>query len=254
MKDRIITIIKSIFTIGLFRTINYLFQIFLVKRNTRNHILINDTVNIYPRKNTTDITVFRQVFLDGEYDFSIPGTDPKIIIDLGANVGMFTIHSKLKYPKAKIISLEPEPGNYKQLQLNTAGLENVVVLNKAIWKDDKGVSMVIDAQYGEWGATSESYSANAKNQLMVESITMQGLIDLYAINLIDILKIDIEGAEKYIFETETEWLEKVKVLIIELHDFMEKESSNNFFRAITKLKGFDFFISGENLVFINTRI
>ena len=254
MKDRIITIIKSINNNGLFRTIDYLFQIFLVKRNIKDHILIKNTIKIFPRKNTTDVTVFRQVFLDGEYDFSIPGTEPKIIIDLGANVGMFTIHAKLKYPHAKIISLEPEPGNFKQLQLNTAGFENVTMLNKAIWNDDKGVSMIIDAMYGEWGATSESYSADAKNQVMVESTTMQGLIDLYSINIIDILKIDIEGAEKYIFETETAWLEKVKVLIIELHDFMEKESSNNFFRAITKLKGFDFFISGENLVFINTRI
>jgi hypothetical protein len=65
---------------------------------------------------------------------------------------------------------------------------------------------------------------------------------------IDILKIDIEGSEKELFESDYEtWLPKVTTLIIELHDRMREGSSLSFFRALTKYN-FRLAVKGENLI------
>mgnify|MGYP000361339186 CR=1 FL=1 len=53
----------------------------------------------------------------------------------------------------------------------------------------------------------------------------------------DLLKIDIEGAEKELFSENTDyWLGKVNMIIIELHDWMRKDCSKNFYSAIKKYK------------------
>jgi hypothetical protein len=68
---------------------------------------------------------------------------------------------------------------------------------------------------------------------------------------IDILKLDIEGSEKEVFETGYEhWLPKINILIIELHDKMKKGCSRAVFNAISKYD-FSFDIKGENIIFTN---
>ena len=71
------------------------------------------------------------------------------------------------------------------------------------------------------------------------------------VNIIDILKIDIERSEKKIFADSNvhNWLNKVKVLIIELHDRYKKGGSYYFFKAISKYY-WHFTFRGENLIFI----
>ena len=71
---------------------------------------------------------------------------------------------------------------------------------------------------------------------------------------IDILKLDIEGSEKELFETNFEdWLPKTKILIIELHDAMKTGCSKSVFNAISKYD-FSFSIKGENIIFTNNAI
>jgi hypothetical protein len=68
---------------------------------------------------------------------------------------------------------------------------------------------------------------------------------------IDLLKIDIEGSEKEVFESNYEnWLPSTKSIVIELHDQMKKGCSRSVFAAISKYN-FSFSFSDENLVFIN---
>ena len=71
---------------------------------------------------------------------------------------------------------------------------------------------------------------------------------------IDILKIDIEGSEKEVFQHGyADWLPKIKVLIIELHDRMVPGASAAVFSAINQYD-FSVDIKGENLVFTNNRL
>ena len=56
----------------------------------------------------------------------------------------------------------------------------------------------------------------------------------YSIREIDILKLDVEGAEKNIFSSNTNWISKVQLLIIELHDEVVPGCSREFFSAISE--------------------
>ena len=67
---------------------------------------------------------------------------------------------------------------------------------------------------------------------------------------IDLLKIDIEGAELEVFSNNYEsWLPKTKALIIETHDQDRKGTTRPFFSTIAKYN-FSTTISGENFVCI----
>jgi len=63
---------------------------------------------------------------------------------------------------------------------------------------------------------------------------------------IDFIKIDIEGGEEKLFESNCDWLRKVKCLSIELHDFILPTSSNTFFKALCGHQPFSFVNYGEN--------
>jgi hypothetical protein len=74
------------------------------------------------------------------------------------------------------------------------------------------------------------------------------------ITTIDILKIDIEGAEKEIFETNFEnWITNTKVIIVETHDRYKKGTSKAIFNTIGKYD-FSLELSGENLVLVNNNL
>ena len=85
----------------------------------------------------------------------------------------------------------------------------------------------------------------------VPAISIHDLLKQFSIETIDILKLDVETAEKNIFEHSYEmWLPKTRYIFIETHDFIDKGCSKAVMNAICK---YDFSLEcmGENLIFIN---
>jgi len=167
------------------------------------------------RTETGDINMFYEIFWSRMYD--IPEnvlSSPLHIVDLGANVGFTTLYFALKYPDAKIVSIEPSKMNFVVLQKNVAQQKNVKALNAAVWFESKQIpfmdaSNAYNSRIAETGA-EHTYTIDAYN---VEDILRKENIDT-----IDLLKIDIEGAEKDILQKNREWLNKVKNIIIEIHE------------------------------------
>jgi len=83
------------------------------------------------RRGTSDIWCLQNVLLDHEYNTPFP-VDPKVIIDAGANIGMATLFFTHKYPRAKIVAIEPEASNFAILSKNCSGLPNVTLTNAAL--------------------------------------------------------------------------------------------------------------------------
>ncbi len=251
INSRLYSIISSSINLGFFKTLTILFKISLFKLGVLNNISIKKYGKFFIRKNTTDLPVFRQVFMDLEYSYSYKTKNVTTIVDVGANIGMFTRFIRERYPNSNIFCIEPEPSNFEQLKINVKEDDKTFLINKAIWTDNLGVNMAIDDKYGEWGARVSS----TKNELTkVGSITMNDLVKDYNLKNIDILKIDVEGAEKFIFEKNLSWMNKVNTLIIELHDFMEAGSSNSFFEALSNMKPYTFSIKGENIIIQRTKL
>jgi FkbM family methyltransferase len=245
MNTRILSIINSIRSNGFNKTIILLNKIFLLKIGRSSCLTLKKYGKFHLRKNTSDLPVFRQVFLDLEYEFLKGSKDSKIIIDAGANIGMFTKFLNPIFPNSKFICIEPEPSNFDVLKRNIGNNNNVSLLQKALWNDDKGVTININPKYGEWGATT---SNTKETGTKIESITMEQLLNKFDIKEVDILKIDIEGAENSLFQGDLNWMKKTKTIIIELHDFMDNGSSNNFFKSLETIKPYNFSVVGENII------
>lgn len=199
---------------------------------------------IYLRNKTSDIQVFYQVLFNLEYAIQLD-FDPKVIVDLGANCGLASIYFANKYPHSKIIAVEPETENYVMLKKNTEKYEQIITYNKGIW--NKTCNLIIqDNGNGCWGFSVIESSEQSSNT--VSAITLSQIINENHLESIDILKVDIEGAEVELFSTCFEdWLDKVRVIIIELHDRLRPGCAKTFFQAISRYN-YTYSHKGENVV------
>tara|TARA_B110001450_G_C17586767_1_gene467275 strand:+ start:178 stop:915 length:738 start_codon:yes stop_codon:yes gene_type:complete len=207
---------------------------------------------IFLRKRTSDVATFIQIFVNQEYDRIPIKFSPKTIIDLGGNIGLAAIFFANKYPESKIISIEPEDSNYKMLAKNSRNHKNITTLNKAISNENNITVQVEDNGYGKWGFMTKKTNSSPENG--IKTISIDSLMKQNTISIIDILKIDIEGAEKELFESNYEsWIPKTRCIVIELHDRMKSGCSKSFFKCISEYN-FSFNIRGENIVMINNDI
>jgi FkbM family methyltransferase len=197
---------------------------------------------IHLRSNTTDYTTFMQIFCERQYDIFLK-EEPSIIIDCGGNIGLTSVFYSNKYPNAKIITIEPEINNYKVLIKNTTYYPNIIPLRKGVW--NKSCYLRITNPQGNNDAFIVEETPNPTD---IQAISLTDVIKEYNIHSIDILKIDIEGSEKELFDIGYEnWLPLVKVLVVELHDQPLKNFSHPVLKALSKYK-FNIIVRGQSLV------
>lgn len=199
------------------------------------------------RVNTSDIQTFKQMFFanDSNYDIAMDIT-PKVIVDGGANVGHASIYFANKYPDAQIIAVEPEASNVAILRENTALYPNIKVLQAGIWHK-RTFLKIRNLENEKWAFQVEESESHEDS---MEAITIADIIELSSTGFIDILKLDIEGAEKEVFSGRQDWLDKVGILIIELHDRFKPGCSQAFYSAVSPFK-FKKFHRGENIILVN---
>ncbi len=242
LKNRLLNIQRCIREFGFFNGLKVAIQLAGSKGKIKANKLPHP---LYLRpKNSEDRYSFYELFLQKQYKFNFD-FEPKLIIDAGANIGYASVYFTNKYPNAKIIALEPSEENFQLLKKNVENYPNVTPLNCALWKDNKGV-VIQNPNAGNRGFMVESGSAQ------IPSETVQSLLSKFDISAIDIFKMDIEGAEKEVFEADCSWLSSTKAIFIELHDRMRPYSSVPFFKEIAKHE-FMHSISGENLLFYNPK-
>lgn len=204
------------------------------------------------RIDDSDIRVFKQIFVDNEYDsLNLPET-ANTIVDLGANIGLSALFFVKKYPNAHIIAVEPDTVNFEFMKRNLEDYSNhVALLKAAIWPSDGAVSLVEHDEsnegLGAWGYRTETLTEGA--EASVSAISIPTLMNQFSMDFIDILKVDIEGAEYELFEKDYEsWLDKVGLIIIETHDRF-KPNSEAMVRNALKGRFTELPLKGENLFF-----
>ncbi len=203
------------------------------------------------RPHTSDLPTFYQVFVLGAYDIPL-GFEPRFIVDAGAHIGMAAIFFANKYPKATIFCIEPELSNFRLLEKNTRPYPNIIRLNKALAARDNLELKVRDRGFGTSGFVTELPSASEGESCRntVKTISMEGLRQRFGLERFDLVKIDIEGYEKELFEVGAEdWLSRTHCLIVELHDQNKAACSRSVFRAVST-QDFSCFPHGESLVFL----
>jgi FkbM family methyltransferase len=169
---------------------------------------------IYLRSATPDVRVLRSIFGHGVYNLPIPiADDVSTVIDLGAYTGISTLYFALRYRSSRILALEPDPQNFACLLRNLAAApahERVTAVHACV-ADYNGA-----AGFGQ-PARSWSHAISPDGPVEVPTVVMADLLDRYDLTRVDILKMDIEGAEKLVFGSAADWLHRVGWILMELH-------------------------------------
>lgn len=227
----------------------------LIKDERAQHIVLNMEFNgadLSLRIDDSDIRVFKQIFVDNEYDsLNLPET-AKTIIDLGANIGLSALFFIKKFPTSRIVAVEPDAVNFSIMEKNLEKFsKSISFLQAAIWPTDGEVSLVEEdddhTSLGAWGYRTEA--SNGKSALSVKALSIPTIMKQYDMDFVDILKVDIEGAEYELFEKNYEdWIDKVGLIIIETHDRF-KPNSEAMVRKALNGRFDELPMKGENLFF-----
>lgn len=154
---------------------------------------------------------FKEIYIDECYD--LDSKKPKILIDCGANIGLCSLYWANKFPDSTIFAIEADPQVAKILQgnLEINNVKNVTIINKAAWINDGHIEFSLGPIDG--GAISKS---RASSSVKVACFNFALWVDSFEV--IDYLKIDIEGAEKDVVPSLTnETLQKVGRAFVEYH-------------------------------------
>jgi len=172
--------------------------------------------------NRTSRVEFKVIFLREDYTWPIPRSSigPGVILDLGANIGFFTIFAAKNFPGRRIVSVEPFPRNLRTL---TASVEanhvpNCTIVNAAV--SDRSGRVVFGVQTGEENPTSSridaTHTADGKDFFECRCLSLDDLFREQAIESAAFVKIDIEGAEyACLYGASDATLKKIQHLAIE---------------------------------------
>lgn len=247
---RLESVFQSLINNGLLLTLKYLFQIGLVKAGIRNYMVLENGHKIYLRPNTSDLPVFRQMFFQHEYDLDFKNVKVKNIIDAGSNIGLAAVYLKQMFKDAKVVSIEPDNSNFEQLKKNTAPLSNMNYENAGVWDKEAFLKVNFSNDLGEWGI----FVTEVENEkdASVKGVSFDQLLQKYQMDTVDLMKIDIESAEKIIFSKDcSSWLKKCKIIAVELHDNITPGCSQTFFSNIDGVLNYDMALHGEYVVIYN---
>jgi FkbM family methyltransferase len=188
---------------------------------------------------SSDVWVYNQIFIRKEYEFDVTSA-PTTIIDAGANIGLTSIYLANKYPGASIIAIEPEDSNLEVLRKNIEPYRNITLVSGALWHEDTTINLV-DPSLGNWGfmtqAPGSAEGNYGKHVHEVRGITIDTVMRQEGLERVDILKIDIEGAEREVFGDPSAWIGKIQAMIIELHERMKPGCNRSFYNGSN---GFNF--------------
>lgn len=178
---------------------------------------------------------FKDIFSDENYKFIAKGSSP-VVYDCGANIGLSCLYFKRLYPKAQIKAFEADPSIAGLLKANLAAnhINDIEVISKAVWTGSDGIEIGIE------GADGASVYSEAGRKIKIESVRLRELLERE--DCVDMLKMDIEGAETEVIRDCADSLGNVKHFFIEYHDFINRPQALDEILCILRKSGFRYFI------------
>jgi FkbM family methyltransferase len=187
----------------------------------------------------------REIF--GEHGYFIElGTTKPVIIDAGAHIGLATAYFKWLYPDSEITAIEPNPRVNLVLQKNVAmnqwwgvEVEEVALAGKrgsrAFYWDKSPEQWFSTGGFskGAWNGKQQSWEVQVKTVPLADFITEP----------VDLVKLDIEGAEGEVLQAAGDKLQQVKHILMEYHPVKGNEWER--IRQVLEQQGFKVNVGGE---------
>jgi FkbM family methyltransferase len=203
-------------------------------------------------RGSSDMSVFRQIFVVDEYSGLRNLDNVSLVLDLGANVGYSSAYFLNCFPNSRVVAVEPDERNVALCRINLKPYGNrVLLLHGAAWNACTRLRLSKGSfRDGREWATQVLILTDGTEVGDVPAWDVDRLIDMGGSTTVDLLKIDIERAELAVFgDTAKTWLPRVRNICIELHGPDCKET---FFRALRDFE-YELELSGELTICRNIR-
>ncbi|HUK32782.1 MAG TPA: FkbM family methyltransferase [Vicinamibacterales bacterium] len=200
----------------------------MVPRRTPGHIRLLD-YDIEYADLVSFCPQFHEIFVDRGLEFHTANRSPRIL-DCGSNVGAASLFFKRQYPDARITAYEadPELSAMTRRNLERNGAADVDVVHAALWTANGTVTFLAEgSDSGMIGGLAGSLEGFAAKTLTVPSLRLR---DVLADDHVDLLKLDIEGAEGDVLKDCEPVLDRVSAIVMDLHEFdpNDRQSSRVF--------------------------
>lgn len=180
-------------------------------------------IPLFYRPGTIDTELIYRILLKPagkrEYEFPCP-VQPKVILDLGANIGVASRLFASRYPEAEIHCFEPVPDNLELLRRNVGPLPKIHVHGVALGRKDEMRTMFYSDDPSNFGGFSfHNKGSDPEKRLSVPVKEVNSFLGGLGIERADIIKIDTEGSEHEILTAlDRLFLDSVTWILGELHD------------------------------------
>jgi FkbM family methyltransferase len=156
------------------------------------------------------LKTYNEIFVCEIYRFETNQSNP-VILDCGANIGISSLYFKTIYPNATLIAFEPDESLAVIFEKNMAqnSIRNYTLHRAAVWTENGTIS------FDNKGSEASSIDVSGNSSFQVPTVKLAAI--LAGQNHIDLLKIDIEGAEYPVVQDIENELHKVHHLFIEYH-------------------------------------
>jgi FkbM family methyltransferase len=171
---------------------------------------------------------YDEIFESESYHFTANNETP-YIIDGGANIGLSVLYIKRLYPNSEIVAFEPDDLVYRALEFNTKKLKNVTLIRRALWSSETEQDFFADgADAGRLAQRGDKIGYLVKTVRLADYLTRH----------VDLLKLDIEGAETEVLHDCEGLLVNVERIFVEYHSFPNRPQVLDRLLQILRNSGF----------------
>ena len=165
-----------------------------------------------------DERIITEVVKDDIYGLRKMLTSPKVVVDIGGNIGSFAVYAASLH-NCDVYSFEPLPENYWLAQKNFCQNSKmmrgrVVMFNQAVTKDGRYVRLYVDED--NFGSCSINKPLGLG--VLIRSTTLESILERIPSKRINLLKIDAEGAEYEILLSSGHLMDKIDEIVLEYHN------------------------------------
>ena len=187
--------------------------------------------------------------LDHDYEGFFRVGKGDVVVDVGANIGLFTISVAKR--AARIVAIEPEPANFKLLVENVKRrkLSNVLLVQKAVWKSKQLMPLFLAPASQAHSLINGNQRLESKLPLTVEADTIDGIMKDLNVNRVDFVKIDVEGAEMEALKEAGETLKKASKVVVASYHLRYGQSTVKYVAQYLKKHGFRVHVTPDELVY-----
>ncbi len=214
----------------------------------------NDVVIEVPKGPIT--AIFKEIFMEDLYDISFLKTHLKrdpVIVDVGANVGFFSLFMASQMPSAEIYAYEPLPSNFKHLQrhFQLNGSKALVCRNQAVAGEKGSLELYYNPNetFTPLASLHTDFDYTNTCRVEVEAVSLPDIFSGFRLEQVDLLKLDCEGAEyQILYQCPDHLLSRVKLIAMETHNGAKVNENTAALCAYLKEKGFELKTDGNHFV------